>query len=142
MASKKSVPFGRGGPRLGAGRPPRGKVRINLTLTGSLVTRARSREHNLSALMDRLLIQWLPAPGMPQGRGVEKTPGVCGGSARIARTRIPVWVLEGLRRQGASEAELLVAYPTLSANDLVTAWAYVVAHRKEIDAEISANDAV
>lgn len=27
--------------------------------------------------------------------GVEKTPGVAGGSACIGRTRIPVWLLEG-----------------------------------------------
>lgn len=76
------------------------------------------------------------------GRGVEQTPGVCGGSARIVRTRIPVWILEGLRRKGASEAELLAAYPTISAADLVSAWAYVAAHQREIDMEIAANNAV
>ena len=31
--------------------------------------------------------------------GVESTPGVCGGEPCIVRTRIPVWVLEQMRRQ-------------------------------------------
>ena len=41
------------------GRPSQGKTRINLTLNESLVDRAREREANLSALLDRLLTQWL-----------------------------------------------------------------------------------
>jgi uncharacterized protein (DUF433 family) len=35
--------------------------------------------------------------------GIERTPGVCGGDACIAGTRIPVWVLEGFRRLGWTE---------------------------------------
>lgn len=38
--------------------------------------------------------------------GIDFHPGVCGGSARIIRTRIPVWLLDALRRDGSSEAEL------------------------------------
>jgi uncharacterized protein (DUF433 family) len=73
--------------------------------------------------------------------GVEKTPGVAGGSACIVRTRIPVWVLEGYRRLGWTEARILSAYPSLRAADLVHAWAYVEAHRQEIDEEIRQNEA-
>jgi len=73
--------------------------------------------------------------------GIEKTPGVCGGSACIVRTRISVWVLEGFRRLGWSEAKILASYPTLRAADLVHAWAYVDAHRQEIDEEIRQNEA-
>jgi uncharacterized protein (DUF433 family) len=51
-------------------------------------------------------------------------------------TRIPVWVLERARRLGVGEADLLVAYPTLRAEDLGNAWAYVRSHRAEIDAQI------
>jgi uncharacterized protein (DUF433 family) len=47
--------------------------------------------------------------------GIERTDGVCGGSACIAGTRVPVWVL-------------------------VHAWAYVDAHRHEIDQEIRRNE--
>ncbi len=71
--------------------------------------------------------------------GVEKTPGVCGGSACIAGTRIPVWGLEEARRLGASEAQLLLSYPALRAEDLVQAWAYVEAQRDEIERDIREN---
>jgi uncharacterized protein (DUF433 family) len=72
--------------------------------------------------------------------GIEKTPGVCGGSARIVRTRIPVWTLEQYRRLGMNEAELLQAYPTLRAADLGNAWAYARARRAEIDEDIRQNE--
>ena len=71
--------------------------------------------------------------------GVEKTPGVCGGSACIAGTRIPVWGLEEARRLGAKEAELLTSYPTLRAEDLGNAWGYVEAHCEEIERDIREN---
>lgn len=48
--------------------------------------------------------------------GIEKTPGVAGGAACVVRTRILVWVLEGYRRLGWSEAHLLENYPTLRAS--------------------------
>lgn len=73
--------------------------------------------------------------------GLEKTPNVCGGSACIAGTRIPVWVLEGFRRLGWTEEKLLAGYPTLSTENLVDAWAFVDANRSEIDEEIRQNEA-
>jgi uncharacterized protein (DUF433 family) len=72
--------------------------------------------------------------------GIESTPGVCGGEPCIIRTRIPVWVLERGRQLGSSEAELLRAYPTLRAQDLVNAWTYVDMHRDEIDQQICENE--
>ena len=45
------------------------------------------------------------------------------------------------RRLGASEAELLRTYPGLRAEDLANAWAYVRAHREEIDTQIRDNEA-
>jgi uncharacterized protein (DUF433 family) len=72
--------------------------------------------------------------------GIESTPGVAGGEACIVRTRIPVWVLEQARRLGTSEAEILRAYPSLRAEDLVNAWAYVRSHRAEIDRQIQENE--
>ena len=53
--------------------------------------------------------------------GIEAAPGICGGEARIVRTRIPVWLLVQARRLGTSEADLLRAYPTLTADDLANA---------------------
>lgn len=73
--------------------------------------------------------------------GITSNPGVCGGDPCILRTRIPVWLLESLRRQGASDADLLQAYPHLHAQDLVNAWAYVNVHREEIDRQIAEQDA-
>ena len=87
------------------------------------------------------LLQWVARDLSDAMPGIEKTPGVCGGAPCIMRTRIPVWVLEQYRRQGASEADVLRAYPTLRAEDLVNAWAYVRAHRDEIDQQIQENEA-
>jgi uncharacterized protein (DUF433 family) len=74
--------------------------------------------------------------------GIESRPGVVGGSACIVRTRIPVWVLEQARRLGASEADILIAYPSLRAEDLVNAWSYVRRHREEIARDIEENESV
>jgi uncharacterized protein (DUF433 family) len=68
------------------------------------------------------------------------TPGICGGSARVYGTRIPVWGLEVGRRVGRSDKNLLRAYPALTAADLEAAWRYVDAHREQIEAEIREND--
>jgi uncharacterized protein (DUF433 family) len=72
--------------------------------------------------------------------GIESVSGVCGGEPCIVRTRIPVWVLEQARRLGTTEADLLRCYPTLRAEDLANAWAYVRLHREEIDRQISENE--
>jgi len=72
--------------------------------------------------------------------GIEKTPGVCGGDACIANTRIPVRVLERARQFGMSDADLLRSYPALRAEDRVKAWAYVRLYREEIDEEIRPNE--
>jgi uncharacterized protein (DUF433 family) len=73
--------------------------------------------------------------------GVESIPGVQGGDPCIVRTRIPVWVLEQFRRLGMSESDLLANYPSLRAEDLVNAWAYVRAHRDEINRQIAEQEA-
>ena len=72
--------------------------------------------------------------------GVESTPGVCGGEPCIVRTRIPVWILAQMRRQGVNEADILRSYPTLRAEDLAAAWAYVRVHRSEIEQQIRENE--
>ena len=73
--------------------------------------------------------------------GIDSNLRICGGEPCIIRTRIPVWVLEQARRLGVSEADLLHSYPTLRAEDLANAWAYVRAHRDEIDEQIRGNEA-
>jgi uncharacterized protein (DUF433 family) len=86
------------------------------------------------------LLQWVARDLGDAFPGIESTPGICGGEACIARTRIPVWVLEQSRRQGMSEADILRSYPTLRAEDLANAWAYVRAHQEEIDRQTRENE--
>jgi len=86
------------------------------------------------------LLQWLVRDLGDAFPGVESRPGVAGGDPCIVRTRIPVWLLEQARRLGTSEAELLNAYPTLRAEDLANAWAYVRSHREEIERQIADNE--
>ena len=86
------------------------------------------------------VLQWAARDLGDAFPGIEGRPGVCGGEPCIVRTRIPVWVLEQARRLGTSEAELLRAYPTLRAEDLANAWAFVRSHRDEITRQIEANE--
>jgi uncharacterized protein (DUF433 family) len=72
----------------------------------------------------------------PEWPGIEKTPGVVGGEARIVRSRIPVWVLENFRRIGWDDEEILENYPTLQMWDLQNAWAYVSGNQEEIEQTI------
>jgi len=74
------------------------------------------------------------------GKGITKTPGVCGGKACIAGTRIAVWLLVEAQQLGIREAQLLQDYPHITAADLVNAWAYAEAHPEEIAAAILANN--
>ena len=67
---------------------------------------------------------------------IEKTPGVCGGDARIASTRIPVWLLVGYRKDGVTDNRLLEMYPSLTLGDLSAAWWYYAEHYDEIEQSI------
>lgn len=72
--------------------------------------------------------------------GIESSDGVLGGDARIAGTRIPVWLLERARQLGTSDAQLLRAYPTLRPENLAEAWRYVGAHQESIERQIRENE--
>jgi uncharacterized protein (DUF433 family) len=71
---------------------------------------------------------------------ITKTPGICGGDACIRGHRIPVWVLVNYRRLGATDAEVLEAYPTINADDVAAAWKYYESNRDEIDEAIRENE--
>ncbi|WP_295618934.1 DUF433 domain-containing protein [Chamaesiphon sp. GL140_3_metabinner_50] len=88
------------------------------------------------------VVQLLSQGKISQIQGIEKTPGVCGGSACIAGTRITVWGLVESQRIGYSEADLLTSYTTLSATNLANAWVYAATFSDEIEAEIEVNNAV
>jgi uncharacterized protein (DUF433 family) len=80
--------------------------------------------------------------GVPSGHfpGIEKTPGVCGGSACIIRTRIPVWSLVAWKKLGTQDDVLLKNYPTLIQQDLDNAWGYYLIYTDEIEHEIRENN--
>lgn len=86
------------------------------------------------------LLQWVASDIGDAFPGIESRAGVCGGEPCITRTRIPVWVLEQARRLGVSEADILRSYPTLRAEDLTHAWAFVRSHRTEIEDQIECSE--
>ena len=71
---------------------------------------------------------------------IQKTPGVCGGKARIRNTRIPVWLIIIGRRLGGTDARLLEGYPTLTQADLDACWDYYRKHPIEVEQSIWFND--
>lgn len=83
------------------------------------------------------LFKTVPLKSVPR---IEITQGVCGGAARIAGTRIPVWLIEEFRRDGASDADLLEAYPSLTAEDLDAAKEWTRLNPDEIDRHLRDND--
>jgi len=86
------------------------------------------------------LVQWVISDLSNVFPGVEKTPGVCGGDACIAKTRIPVWSLVNARKLGMTDKEILRNYPSLVAEDLKNAWNYYRANQQEIDTQIFENE--
>ena len=86
------------------------------------------------------VLQWVARDVGDAVPGIDSRPDVCGGEPCIVRTRIPVRILEQARRLGASEADLLQAYPTLRVEDLTNAWAYVRSNRQSIDRDIRENE--
>ncbi|HYV39470.1 MAG TPA: DUF433 domain-containing protein [Gemmataceae bacterium] len=71
---------------------------------------------------------------------ITKTPRICGGAACIHGHRIPIWILVNYRRQGASETDILQAYPQLTKANLRAAWTYYQSRFEEIDAAIKKNE--
>jgi uncharacterized protein (DUF433 family) len=94
---------------------------------------------NLSPSDEASIVQQLTQTLRIGSKGITKTPGVCGGEACIAGTRIAVWLLVEAQQLGIRESQLLQDYPHISAADLVNAWAYAQAHPQEITAAILIN---
>ena len=73
---------------------------------------------------------------------IVKTPGVCGGAARVAGTRLPVWMLISQLLAGAGVEELLDGYDHLglSRAQVYAALAYYYDNQGEVDAAIGENE--
>jgi len=78
---------------------------------------------------------------MTESDRIAKTPGVCGGVARIDGTRIAVWGLVEARRFNKSDEAMLVDYPQLTPADLAAAWEYAASHADEIERSLWLNEA-
>ena len=113
-------------------------------MAGKLVaTSLRDLEDQISALSPAEkaeVVRKLALEVVNTWPGIEKIPGVMGGSACVVRTRISVWMLVNYRRLSMSEARILDAYPVLRATDLANAWAYADAHQDEIERDIRENE--
>ena len=63
---------------------------------------------------------------------IERTPGICGGRARIAGTRVPVHRVTGYYRLGYAPEEILDLLNSLSLAQVHAALAYSLANAEEV----------
>lgn len=68
------------------------------------------------------------------------TPGTCGGTPRIAGTRIRVSQIVLMTEQGMSADEIIRSLPHLTLGQVYGALSYYHDHRQEIDDEIRRTD--
>ena len=74
---------------------------------------------------------------------ISKTPGVCGGRARVRNTRHTVHGLVEWKRQGVSDEKLLTMFdPPLTRDDLDATWRYADKHPEQIARALWADRAV
>lgn len=71
---------------------------------------------------------------------IDKSPGVCGGRARIRDTRVPVWTIIELHNLGMPDSTILENYPSLTQLDLKAAQYYYHFNLYEIDNDIDEQD--
>ncbi len=82
----------------------------------------------------------MPSPPIGTECRVQKTPGVCGGEARIRNTRHSVSGLVTWHSLGLSDAQILEHQLDLSEADLLAAWSYYDQHAEEIDLAIKEDE--
>ena len=79
---------------------------------------------------------------VPTSERIVKTPGTCGGKARIAGHRIRVLdVVRWHEHQGMSADEIVAQFPSLTLADVHIALAYYFDHIEEIRAEMREEEA-
>jgi uncharacterized protein (DUF433 family) len=78
--------------------------------------------------------------GTSSAGAIVKTPGVCGGVARLKGRRVPVWLLEAWRRDGLDVPGILEFLPDLTAPEIEAALLYAQTHSEEINHQIELNE--
>lgn len=73
------------------------------------------------------------------GSLIVSTPGIVGGSARIAGTRLSVKIIAELYNSGLTAEAIVVDYRA-SLNQVYAAIAYYLSNKQAIDDEIAADD--
>jgi uncharacterized protein (DUF433 family) len=77
----------------------------------------------------------------PDAPPMTKTPGICGGRACIAGTRITVWGLASYQNLGLDERAILAAVPLLTSDQLAAAFRYADENADEIAHDLAENKA-
>lgn len=68
-----------------------------------------------------------------------RSPSVCNGRPRVRNTRIPVWLIIGMRKRGASDDQIIRQCPALTGDDLVAAREFYELHGAEVDRDVRAH---
>jgi len=77
---------------------------------------------------------------MEIGQFIVKTPGTCGGRARVAARRIPVSSVYRWFLSGYGPEDILEKYEGATLAEIYAAITYALANRDEIGAEIEQED--
>ena len=105
------------------------------------------RDETYEALTARAALSGLDAPALVEELigsdvfehgAIVKTPGICGGDARIIGTRTPVWLVEQYRRFNG-EAALAERFPAIAPELWRAAIEYARLHSEEIEANLLEN---
>jgi uncharacterized protein (DUF433 family) len=74
------------------------------------------------------------------GSIIEATPGICGGRARLAGTRVPVHRIAHYHRLGYAPEEMLGVLNSLSLSQIYAALAYALTNPCEIEESLREED--
>jgi uncharacterized protein (DUF433 family) len=77
---------------------------------------------------------------MEIGQLIVKTPGTCGGRARVAGRRVPVSSIYRWFLRGHEPEDIMAKYEALTLAEVYAAIAYALANREEIAAEMAEED--
>ncbi len=77
---------------------------------------------------------------MDIGQFIQKTPGTCGGRARLAGRRIPVSSVYRWFLKGADPESILDKYEGVKLSEIYAAISYALANLEEITREIETED--